>query len=257
MAAVRLLWAAVVVLLLSVGRAASEEDPEPLGAHVFKSLHARLAEQPDDGEPWSAALLRAAASDLDLLPEDAFGDEMGQAVRGGLDTCGSVTLREFASLARAHLTCGKASFCTPEGKFAECKPAPSGGGTLAELSAAGVLDCYVPVHVVPPDSPDVNRGCNVDMIGNMAMVHAGWALEHVRGADARLQSHLEWRDGVHPQQGARPRPAAAVGRFARELAALGGPMSLLEPRRLLVECGGCSLHQDAHTLLLGEVRDEL
>ena len=68
---------------------------------------------------------------------------------------------------------------------------------------------------------------------------------------------LEWRDGVHPQQGARPRPAAAVGRFARELAALGGPMSLLEPRRLLVECGGCSLHQDAHTLLLGEVRDEL
>lgn len=252
----RLLGTAVVILVVVAGSAASEEDFKPLGAQVFKSLHARLAELPDDGEPWSAALLRAAANDLDVLPNDAFGDEMGQAVRGGLDTCGGVTLREFASLARAHLTCGNATFCTPEGKFAECKPAPSGGGSLAELSAAGVLDCYVPVHVVPPDSPDVNRGCSVDMIGNMAMVHAGWALEHVRGADARLQSHLEWRDGVHPVQGARPRPAPAVGRFSRELAAMGGPMSLLEPRRLLVECGGCSLHEDAHTLLMGS-HDEL
>ena len=238
----------VCVVAVLAGQAAAEDDALAQVARdymtTFRRLRDYLSVDADEEEDWSMSVRRAAFESIDLVPEEAFGLDIAHR-DDTVDECHAIGLSQFAEIARREMMCGNASFCNADEGVRLC---PAEGAVdetgLRAMLDAGALDCYVPVHIVPPDSPELEAGCDVDIVANMAVVHAGWALEHTIGGSADLAG-VSWRDGVSPPDRPTPtRHARAHARFARELAVVGGVVPVMEARRAIVECGVCHVNHE-------------
>jgi len=237
-----------LLALVMAARAESEADELVKVAQdymaTFRRIRSFLSAEPDDKEDWSLAVLRASSKEHDLVPQEAFGLDLVHRT-DELDECQPISMAKFADMARKEMWCGNSSFCGPDDRMAVCPAVGAVDSTSLEgMMEAGALDCYVPVHIVPPDSPELMPGCDVDVLANFAMVHAGWALEHTLGGASDLSSSV-WHDGVAPPSRAAPtRHKRAHARFARELAVVAGAVPVMEARRAIVECGICHTNHD-------------
>lgn len=244
----------VLLLICVLGRATSAGSFD--FADALRNIASLFSTQPPT---WSKSVTRAASSfPHDLVPLDAFGFDLA-AQSEDFDACGLISLADFAVAARRVTTCGNATFCRQDGGFASCPVMPdaewaSATDFVVQLEA-GQFDCYVPVHIVPPTSPEFSDGCVFDIVGNMVLVHAGWALEHhMLRADGSIPSSAlsELGQGVQPVNRSDSGSNASLSvhvQYGRELQWIGGALPMLEARRLLFECGMCEPAEDGFARL--------
>jgi hypothetical protein len=204
--------------LLTLG--ASQPEPTMLGRL------AKLLRQPLAPGQWSSRVREAAELSARLVPDQAFGSDLAEISNGTIASCDPATLEQFGMLARQFLHCGSGHGCLPDGRFRECE--------------RGSLDCYVPVHIIPPSSPEFEPGCMFDLVGNMVMIDAAWALEH-RGGEVDPDSTDLNQGVVHSSVP----PGGSHLQRAIETALLVDPLWSLEARRILVECSDCVLFENA------------